>query len=368
MLRDMIRDFTQNEVEPRDKWMDEHGFDMELAKKAGALGITGINIPEEYGGCGGDAVMYNIICHEMAKGSSSLPLALDINWVANDMILKHGTEEQKRFYLPEAAAGKLFAFCLTEACAGSDAGGLKTKAVKVDGGWVLNGAKAWITNAGVAEYYIVMAVTGVRKNRNEISAFIVHADDEGFSVGAHEDKMGMRGSQTAELYLDKVFLPDNRLLSSKGAGLRLALEALDGGRISVAAIALGISKRAFELAKSYANERMAFGQKIGEFQAIQFKFADMATKIRAMEFLVYDAAMKKAAKEKHTMEAAYAKLFCSENCTQICLECLQIYGGHGYSRDYPLERLVRDAKLLEIGEGTSEVLRMVIGKAVLAEK
>lgn len=368
LLRDTVREFVEAEVAPKDRLMDKNGFDFELAKKAGEIGITGINIPTEYGGAGGNAYMYNIVCHELAKGSASFALSLDINWVANDMILKHGTDEQKQKYLSDAAQGALFAFCLTESCAGSDAGGLRTKATKTHNGWIINGSKAWITNAGVAKYYIVMAQTGVKNGKKIISAFIIHSDDQGFSVGKHEDKMGMRGSQTAELYFDNVFVPDNRLISHEGAGLRLALEALDGGRISVAAIAVGISQHAMQLAKNYANERMAFGQKIANFQAIQAKFADMSAKIRAAELMTYDAALAKAEKRKHTLEAAQAKLFASENCTQICLDCLQIFGGNGYSREYDIERLVRDAKLLEIGEGTSEILRMVIGKNVLSAK
>ncbi len=368
LLRDTIREFTEKEVAPRDRWMDENGFDEELVRKAGEIGITGINIPVEFGGAGGDAYVYNIICHELAKGSASLALSLDINWVANDMILKYGTEEQKKKYLPDAANGSLFAFCLTEPGAGSDAAGIKTKANKVADGWIVNGSKAWITNAGVAKYYIVMAQTGMRGSKKEISAFIVHEDDAGFSVGKHENKMGMRGSQTAELYFDNLFLPDSRLLASRGAGLRLALEALDGGRVSVAAIAVGLSQHAMQLAKEYANERTAFGQKIANLQAIQAKFADMSTEIRAAELLTYDAAMMKAHKLNHTLEGAQAKLFASSRCTQICLECLQIFGGNGYSREYDIERLVRDAKLLEIGEGTNEILRNVIGKKVLAAK
>ena len=344
MIRDMVKEFTEKEVAPRDKWMDENGFDWSVYNKLCETGLVGVHFPEEYGGAGCDAVTSTIVIHELAKGSASIALALDISWVASDMILHNGTPEQKAKYLPLAAEGKIFAFGLTEASAGSDAARIQTTAVKSDdGSWVLNGGKSWITNSGVADYYIIMAITDRSKGAKGISAFIMPKETDGLIIGKHEDKMGMRGTS------------------------KIAMQGLDGGRISVAAISCGLSEHAFEVAKAYANERVTFGKPITKHQGIQFKFADMATDIVAMQMMVYNAAEAKASGKRHTLEAAEAKLFCSSRCTQICLEALQILGGNGYSKEFHVERFVRDAKLLEIGEGTSEILRMVIGGTVLGK-
>lgn len=368
MIRDMVREFTEKEVAPRDKWMDENGFDRALYDRLCTTGLTGVHFPEEYGGACCDAVTSTIVIHELSKGSASLALALDISWVASDMILHHGTQTQKDKYLPLAAEGKIFAFGLTEASAGSDAARIQTTAVKdADGWWVLNGGKSWITNSGVADYYILMAITDRSKGAKGISAFIVPKETEGLIIGKHEEKMGMRGSSTCELSFDAMRLPPDALLSSEGMGFKIAMQGLDGGRISVAAISCGLAEHAFELAKAYANERITFGKPIAKHQAIQFKFADMATDLTAMQMMTYNAAEVKASGKRHTLEAAEAKLFCSTRCTQICLECLQIHGGNGYSKEFDVERFVRDSKLLEIGEGTSEILRMVIGGTVLGK-
>lgn len=369
MLRDMVREFTKNEIEPRDKWMDENGFDYDLYHKIVDAGFMGINIPEEYGGGGADAMMTTIIVHEMAKGSASEALFLDAHWMAADLVLYHGTEEQKKKYLKLAAEGKIFAFGLTEASAGSDAAGIKSMAVPADdGGWILNGGKAWITNSGVADYYIILAKTDPAAGAKGISAFIVPKDAKGLTIGKFEDKMGMRGSATCELSFDNIHLPAEAQLGPLGVGFKMAMQALDGGRISVAAICAGLSEHAMTIAKNYANERTAFGKPIAKFEGISFKFADMSAEIRAMVFLAYDAAMMKVAHQRHTLEAAQAKLFSATHCTQICLECQQVLGGNGYSKEYHVERFVRDAKLLEIGEGTNEILRMLIGNTVLAAK
>ena len=368
MIRDMVRDFTEKEVAPRDKWMDENGFDWGVYNKLCETGLVGVHFPEEYGGAGCDAVTSTIVIHELAKGSASMALALDISWVASDMILHNGTPEQKAKYLPLAAEGKIFAFGLTEASAGSDAARIQTTAVKAeDGSWILNGGKSWITNSGIADYYIIMAITDRSKGAKGISAFIMPKETEGLIIGKHEDKMGMRGTSTCELSFDNMRLPADALLSSEGMGFKIAMQGLDGGRISVAAISCGLSEHAFEVAKAYANERITFGKPIAKHQGIQFKFADMATDITAMEMMVYNAAEAKASGKRHTLEAAEAKLFCSSRCTQICLEALQILGGNGYSKEFHVERFVRDAKLLEIGEGASEILRMVIGGTVLGK-
>lgn len=369
MIRDMVRDFTKKEVEPRDKWMDENGFDYELHKKLTQAGLMGIHLKEKYGGGGGDAVTSIIVIHEIAKGSASTALFLDANWLAADLILYHGTEAQKDKYLPQAAQGKIFAFGLTEASGGSDAAAIKSTVVRTaDGGWVMNGGKAWITNSGVADYYIILAKTDPEAGSKGISAFIVPKDTEGLSIGKFEDKMGMRGSATCELAFNDMHLPADALLGELGMGFKYAMQALDGARISIGAIAAGLSEHAMTIAKNYANERVAFNKPIGKFQGIQFKFADMAAEIRAMELMTYDTAAMKAAGLRHTLEAAQTKLFSATRCTQICLEAQQILGGNGYSKEFHVERFVRDAKLLEIGEGTNEILRMLIGGTILAQK
>ena len=369
MIRDMVREFTKKEVEPRDKWMDENGFDYDLHKKLTQAGLMGIHLAEKYGGGGGDAVTSIIVIHELAKGSASVALFLDANWLAADLILYHGSEAQKDKYLPLAAQGKIFAFGLTESSAGSDAAGIKSTVVPAeDGGWILNGGKAWITNSGVADYYVILAKTDPEAGNKGISAFIVPKEVEGLTVGKFEDKMGMRGSATCELSFDNIHLPADALLGDLGKGFKMAMEALDGARISIGAIAAGLSEHAMTVAKNYANERMTFGKPIAKHQGIQFKFADMAAEIRAMELLTYDTARIKAEGKRHTLEAAETKLFSGTRCTQICLECQQVLGGNGYSKEYNVERFVRDAKLLEIGEGTNEILRMLIGGTVLAQK
>lgn len=369
MIRDMVRDFTKKEVEPRDKWMDENGFDYELHQKLINAGLMGIHLDEKYGGGGGDAVTSIIVIHEIAKGSASAALFLDANWLAADLILHHGTEAQKDKYLPQAAQGKIFAFGLTEASGGSDAAAIKSTAVKqADGSWVINGGKAWITNSGVADYYVLLVKTDPDAGAKGISAFIVPKDAEGLSIGKFEDKMGMRGSATCELAFSDMHLPADALLGQIGGGFKYAMQALDGARISIGAIAAGLSEHAMTLAANYANERICFGKPIAKLQGVQFKFADMAAEIRAMELMTYDTAAMKAAGIRHTLEAAETKLFSATRCTQICLEAQQVLGGNGYSKEFHVERFVRDAKLLEIGEGTNEILRMLIGGTVLAQK
>lgn len=369
MLRDMARTFTQNEIEPRDRWMDENGFDFDLYKKVSEAGFMGINIPEEYGGGGGGCVETTIIVHEFAKGSASEAAFLDAHWMAADLILFHGSDEQKAEYLPQACNGKIFAFGLTEASAGSDAAGLKSTAVKNgDGSWTLNGSKAWITNSGVADYYIILAMTDITKGANGISAFILPKDAEGLNVGKFEEKMGIRGTATCELAFDNIKLPANALLGDEGTGFKMAMAALDGGRISVAALCAGISEHAMNVAKKYANERIAFGKPIAKFQALGFRFADMATKIKAMELLAYDAAAIKDSGKRCSVDAAQAKLFASENCLQICIDAQQVLGGNGYSKEYHVERFVRDARIWTVAEGTGEIMRMIISGAVLGKK
>lgn len=368
MIRDMVREFTKNEVEPRDKWMDENGFDWDIHKKLCEAGLMGIHLPEQYGGGGGDAVTSEIVINEIAKGSASIALFLDADWLAADMILAHGSDEQKAEYLPQAAEGKIFAFGLTESCAGSDAAGIKSVAAKqTDGSYVLNGGKAWITNSGIADYYLIMAKTDPEAGARGISVFIVPKDAEGLTVGKFESKMGMRGSATCELSFDNIKLPANALVGKEGAGFKIAMMALDGARISIGAISSGLAQHAMEIAKNYANERTAFGKPIAKYQGVAFKFADMAAKIHAMDLMTWDTAQMKADGQRHSTEAAMLKLMGSRWCCEICDECIQVLGGNGYSREFHVERLYRDAKLLEIGEGTSEIQRVVISGAVLAK-
>ena len=368
MLREMIRRFTKNEVAPRDKWMDENGYDWDLHRKMVEAEIYSIPIPVEYGGAGFDFVTAIMVIHEIAKGSASAALNLDCFGLVYDILMRYGTEAQKAKYLPMAREGKRIAFALTESTAGSDATAIRATATPVEGGgWVLTGEKAWITNME-AEHSIIFAKTDPTLGAKGISAFIVPRDAEGFHIGAHEDKMGLRGTTTGDLSFDHVYLPPDSLLGKAGQGFQVAMSALDGARISISAVSTGIAHHAMELAGIYANERLAFKQPISAFEGIQFKFAEMSSRIRAMELMIYDAARMKDLGLRNTLEAAQTKLLCSTWATQIGLEAMQILGANGCSREYHVERLVRDAKMIEVAEGTTEILKISIGRSVLAPK
>ena len=367
MLRDVAREFTKNEIEPRDKWMDRNGFDWDLYKKIAEAGFMGANIPEQYGGGGGGIVDTTIIAEEFAKGSASVATFLGGHWLASNLILENGTEEQRKKYMPEAVAGKIFAFGLTEASAGSDAAGIKSLAVETEDGWVLNGSKAWITNSGVADYYIILAMTDPEKGTSGISAFIMPKDVEGLDVGKFEEKMGVRGSATCELAFDNIKLPKDALLGVRGKGFKMAMQTLDIGRISAAAVCAGISTHAMELAKAYANERVAFGKPIKAFQGLAFRFADMYADIKAMELLAFEAATTKDAGGRCTLDAAAAKLFATERGTQICIQAQAVFGGNGMSMEYDIERLLRDVRVWSVMEGSTEILRMIVSGNVLAQ-
>ena len=367
MLRDVAREFTKNEIAPRDKWMDENGFDWDLYKKIAEAGFMGANIPEQYGGGGGGIVDTTIIAEEFAKGSASVATFLGGHWLASNLILENGTEEQRQRYMPEAVAGKIFAFGLTEASAGSDAAGIKSLAVETEDGWVLNGSKAWITNSGVADYYIILAMTDPEKGTSGISAFIMPKDVEGLAVGKFEEKMGVRGSATCELAFDNIKLPKDALLGVRGKGFKMAMQTLDIGRISAAAVCAGISTHAMELAKAYANERTAFGKPIKAFQGLAFRFADMYADIKAMELLAFEAATTKDAGGRCTLDAAAAKLFATERGTQICIQAQAIFSGNGMSKEYDIERLLRDVRVWSVMEGSTEILRMIVSGNVLAQ-
>ncbi|KGT39552.1 MAG: acyl-CoA dehydrogenase family protein [Weizmannia coagulans] len=366
MLQEMVRDFAEKEIEPYAREVDETGkMRMETFQKLGNLGLLGIPFPEKYGGAGGDTISYCIAVEEIGKacGGTGLSYAANTSLGASP-IYYFGTEEQKQKWLVPMAKGEaLGAFGLTEPNAGSDAGGTRTKAVLDGDEWVISGEKCWITNAEYARQVIVTAVTGKRENgRNIISAIIVPADAPGVAITSPYEKMGVRGSNTCQIVLENVRVPRENLLGDENKGFSQFLYTLDGGRISIAALSVGIAQAAFEKALRYAKERMQFGQAISKFQAIQFKLADMAMEIDLARNAVYKAAWLKDQGKPFSKEAAYAKLFASEMGFRVCNQAIQIHGGSGYMREYDVERHLRDIKLMEIGEGTSEIQRLVIAR------
>ena len=370
MLQKMYRDFAENEVKPLAQEVDEEErFPEETVRKLGKLGMMGIYFPKEYGGAGGTVLDYVMAVEEMSKvcGTTGVIISAHTSLCAAP-IFENGTEEQRQKYLPKLGSGEwIGAFGLTEPGAGTDAQGQQTTAVPDESGenWILNGSKIFITNAGFADVFIIIAITGTvtdkrgRKSK-EISAFIVERTDPGFSVGKHEKKMGIRGSSTCELVMEDCVIPKDRLLGRKGKGFALAMKTLDGGRIGIAAQALGIGEGAVEETVKYTQERVQFGKRISQFQNTQFQLADMHTRMEAAKWLVYAAAMKKQNGEPYSADAAMAKLFAAEAASDVTRRAVQLFGGYGYTREYPVERMMRDAKITEIYEGTSEVQRMVI--------
>ena len=373
MLQKMYREFAENEVKPLAQEVDEEErFPEETVKKMAKLGMLGIYFPKEYGGAGADVLSYAMAVEEMAKvcGTTSVIISAHTSLCCAP-IFENGTEEQKRKYLPKLCSGEwLGAFGLTEPGAGTDAQGQQTTAVKDENGnWVLNGSKIFITNAGYANVFVIFAITGVStdkrgRKKKEISAFIVERTDPGFSVGKHEKKMGIRGSSTCELIFEDCVIPADRLLGKQGKGFALAMKTLDGGRIGIAAQALGIAEGAIAETIAYTKERVQFGRRISQQQNTQFQLADMYAKTEAAKWLVYSAAMKKQNHEPYSMDAAMAKLVAAETASDVTRRCVQLFGGYGYTREYPVERMMRDAKITEIYEGTSEVQRMVISGAI----
>ena len=373
MLRKMYRDFAQNEVKPLAAMVDEEEmFPETTVKKMAKLGMLGIYFPKEYGGAGADYLSYIMAVEELAKvcGTTSVILSAHTSLCCAP-IYENGTPEQKAKYLPKLCSGEwLGAFGLTEPGAGTDAQGQQTTAVLDEKGenWILNGSKIFITNSGYANVFIIIAITGVVEKRGrkqkEISAFIVERTDPGFSVGKHEKKMGIRGSSTCELIMEDCVIPKDRMLGKQGKGFAIAMKTLDGGRIGIAAQALGLGEGAIEETIAYTKERVQFGRRISQFQNTQFQLADMHTKMQAAQYLVYAAALKKQSGEPYSADAAMAKLFASEAASDVTRRAVQLFGGYGYTRDYPVERMMRDAKITEIYEGTSEVQRMVISGAL----
>jgi alkylation response protein AidB-like acyl-CoA dehydrogenase len=367
-IRDLARDFAQKEIAPIAARIDETGeFPRETVKKMGELGLMGIEIPPEYGGGGLDCLSYVLAMEEVSKVCASHGTIMSVN---NSLVCyglnKFGTEEQKKQFLTPIASGKkLGAYSLTEPQSGSDAGNMKTRAVRQGDTYVINGRKSWVTSGPVADYIILFASTNPALKHRGTACFIVDTKLPGFTLGKTEPKLGIRASATCECTYENYQIPASHRIGEEGEGFKIAMSVLDAGRIGIAAQALGIAQAAYEASVAYAKEREAFGQKIAEFQAIQWMIADMATRIEAARLLIYNAAAKKDRHERFSREASMAKLFASETAMWVTEKAIQIHGGIGYSKELPVERYFRDAKITEIYEGTSEIQRLVIARSAL---
>ncbi len=363
-----VREFAESEIAPHVmEWDESQHFPVELQPKLAELGLLGVLFPEEYGGSGMGYVEYATIIEELSRVDGSVGISVAAhNSLCSNHIYQYGTEEQKQRFLAPLASGKhLGAWGLTEPSAGSDASGTKTTAVRSDGGWIVNGSKNFITHAIHADTCVAMAVTDRSKSSKGISAFIFEKGMNGFSPSKKENKLGLRASETASVVFEDCLVPAENLLGEEGQGFVNSMEILDGGRISIAALAVGIAQGAFESGLSYAQERQQFGKPIAEFQGIQFKLADMATQIDAARLLMYRAAWMKDNGKKTTKQSSMAKLYASEISVKVCEEAIQIHGGYGYTKDYPPEKYWRDSKLCTIGEGTSEIQRIIIARELL---
>jgi alkylation response protein AidB-like acyl-CoA dehydrogenase len=369
MIRQTARDFAQKEIAPIAAEFDESGeFPMRTIKKMGEMGFMGIEVPEEYGGAGMDTLAYALALEEICKADAAHGTVMSVN---NSLfcygILKYGTEAQKQTYVRAIASGEATgAYSLTEPMSGSDAGTMRSRAVRDGDAYVINGRKSWVTSAPVARYIVLFTITAPEKKQKGITAFIIDTEKPGFSRGKKEPKLGIRASATSEILFEDYRAPVENRLGEEGEGFKIAMGVLDAGRIGIAAQALGIAEAAYEASLSYAREREAFGSKIGEFQGVSFKLADMKTRIEAARLLVYNAALakerSKSSGERFTLEASIAKLFASETAMFVAHAAVQIHGGMGYSKELPVERYFRDAKITEIYEGTSEIQRMVIAR------
>jgi alkylation response protein AidB-like acyl-CoA dehydrogenase len=372
MIRQAARDFAQNELVPIAPEFDETGdFPIETIRKMGEMGFMGIEIPEEYGGAGLDTLAYVLALEEISKADAAHGTIMSVN---NSLfcyaILRFGTEEQKKKYLADVASGKCVgAYSLTEPMSGSDAANMRSRAILEGDEYILNGRKSWVSSAPYADYIIVFTMTNPEKMHRGITAFIVESDQPGFSRGKTEPKLGIRASGTSEILLENYKCPVTNRLGDEGQGFKIAMTVLDAGRIGIASQALGIAEAAYDASIAYAREREAFGQKIGEFQGISFKLADMKTRIEASRLLIYQAALAKEKAKKtgnrFTLEASMAKLYASETAMFCAHAAVQIHGGMGYSKELPIERYFRDAKITEIYEGTSEIQRFVISRLEL---
>src|SRR5688572_19478438 len=389
MVREMVREFAQSEIAPVAGELDRSGeFPWENVKKMGELGLFGIPWPETLGGAGMDGIAYMIVINELARVDASHAITVSAHTtLGSSPIMNFGTPDQRERFIPLLASGTVLAgFELTEPGAGSDASGTQTTATRVDGGWIINGSKIFITHGGVGEVFVVTAVTDRERGAKGITSFIVskptcdlerarelgvgHADGrlpytEGVRAGKKEDKMGWRASDTRELVLENAFVPDENVLGEPGSGFINFMKTLDAGRIGMAALALGLAEGALEQSRRYASDRHQFGKPIAEFQGIQFMLADMATEIEAARHLVYHATWLKEQGQPYSTQASMAKLFASEVAMRVTTKAVQIHGGYGYTREYPVERMMRDAKICEIGEGTSEIQRLLIARHLL---
>ena len=368
MIADMIQQFGKQNITPFVReWDDTQTFPVEVFKKLGELGLMGVLVPTEYGGSGFSYTEYVTAIEQLSILDPSIGLSMAAhNSLCSGHILQFGSEEQKKKWLPKLTTAQwIGAWGLTEHNTGSDAGAMATTAVKEGDEWVINGAKNFITHAISGDIAVVMVRTGKKGDSHGITAFVVEKATPGFSSGKKEDKLGMRASETAELIFDNCRVPDENILGNVGDGFIQSMKVLDGGRISIAALGLGIAKGAYQVALQYSKEREQFGKPISNFQAISFKLADMATEIEASELLIYNAATKKNKGEKMTLDGAMAKYYSSEIAVKIATDAVQIFGGYGYTKDFPVERFYRDSKLCTIGEGTSEIQKLVIAKQIL---
>ncbi|MBW3573060.1 MAG: acyl-CoA dehydrogenase family protein [Gemmatimonadetes bacterium] len=367
-IRDLAREFAENELRPHaEEWDRDAHFPREVIGKLGELGFLGMLLPEQYDGLALDTLAHVVALEEIARGDASVAVAMSVhNSLPTQMILAHGTDAQKERWVPPMARGEMLgAFSLSEPDAGSDAAGMSAHARKVDGGWVLNGAKAWVTNGGFGDVVVTMVRTDSpedRRGAKGIGAFIVPTDAEGYSVGKKEDKMGQRASETVGISFHEMFVADDQLLGDPSQGFIYALQGLDSGRLGIAALAVGIAQAALEHALAYADERKQFGHSIRGFQGMQFKLADMAVRTEAARALLHRAAAARDAGQPVSKLSSMAKLFASETAMYVTTEAVQVFGGYGYVKEYPVERLFRDAKVTEIYEGTSEIQRTVIAR------
>ncbi|MFF7898082.1 acyl-CoA dehydrogenase [Streptomyces sp. NPDC088817] len=365
MLRDAVRSLAEAKIAPYAAVVDEEArFPQEALEALVANDLHAVHVPEEYGGAGADALATVIVIEEVARVCASSSLIPAVNKLGSLPVMLSGSEELKKRYLTPLARGNaMFSYCLSEPDAGSDAAGMKTKAVREGDTYVLNGVKRWITNAGVSDFYTVMAVTDPDKRSKGISAFVVEKSDPGVSFGAPEKKLGIKGSPTREVYLDNVRIPADRMIGAEGTGFATAMKTLDHTRITIAAQALGIAQGALDYAKGYVKERKQFGKPIADFQGIQFMLADMAMKIEAARNLTYAAAAKSERGDSDlTFQGAAAKCFASDVAMEVTTDAVQLLGGYGYTRDYPVERMMRDAKITQIYEGTNQVQRIVMAR------
>jgi len=364
----MVRDFANRSIRPKMmEWDEAQTFPVDLFHEMGGLGLMGVLVPQEYGGSGLGYFEYVTVVSEISKVCSSIGLSTAAhNSLCTGHILYFGNEEQKQKYLPKLASGEwIGAWGLTEANTGSDAGNMRCTATRDGDGWILNGTKNWITHGKSGNVAVVLARTGEPRTPNNVTAFIIERGTPGFSAGKKENKLGMRASETTELVFDNCRISDAQRMGEVGEGFKQAMKVLDGGRISIAALSLGIAKGAYEAALQYSQERQQFDQPISNFQAISFKLADMRTKIEVAEMLIYQAADMKNRGVKMTKESAMAKYYASEICVEISTDAVQIFGGYGYTKDFPVEKFYRDSKLCTIGEGTSEIQKLVISRDIL---